>query len=198
MPTQNINKIIYGSTVLIDLTSDTVVANKLLSGFTAHDASGAIITGTCTFDANTQDANATASEILNTKTAYVRGSKVTGTMPNNGAVTGTISTVGGEYAIPMGFHDGSGKVSISSTEAAKLVAENIRDGVTILGVTGTMSGSEDVKPQQKIVTPTIVGFEVSPDSPTYNYLTSVTINAIPYTEVENSAGGLTVTIAGAA
>ncbi len=70
-------------------------------------------------------------------------------MKNNGAVKGIISTVAGEYTVPQGYHDGSGKVSIDATEQAKLIATNIREGVTILGVEGTMSGSEDMKPQSK-------------------------------------------------
>ena len=41
-----INKVQYGNTVLIDLTSDTVTADKILSGYTAHNAAGASITGT--------------------------------------------------------------------------------------------------------------------------------------------------------
>lgn len=40
------NKVIYGSTVLIDLTADTVTADNLVDGYTAHDASGEQITGT--------------------------------------------------------------------------------------------------------------------------------------------------------
>ena len=51
-----INKVIYGGDVLIDLTGDTVTADKLAKGVTAHDASGATITGTNTYDADTQDA----------------------------------------------------------------------------------------------------------------------------------------------
>lgn len=43
-----INKIQYGNTVLIDLTSDTVTADKLMQGYTAHDRTGALITGTAT------------------------------------------------------------------------------------------------------------------------------------------------------
>ena len=43
-----INKVQYGNTTLIDLTSDTVTADKLLQGYTAHDRSGAQITGTAT------------------------------------------------------------------------------------------------------------------------------------------------------
>ena len=111
-----ISKIVYGGQTLIDLTSDTVEASKLLTGTTAHGANGEVITGTCSFDANTQDATATASEILKDKIAYVRGAKITGSMKNNGAVAGTISTKTGAYTVPQGYHDGSGKVQIASAE----------------------------------------------------------------------------------
>ena len=118
-------------------------------------------------------------------------------MPNRGAVTGTITTVDGTYTIQNGYHDGSGTVGISSTEQAKIIASNIREGVEILGVTGTMSGQEDVHAQSKTVTPTVAGLTVTPDTG-YNYLTQVTVSAIPYTETDNAAGGKTVTIAAAA
>ena len=196
MANQYVNKVIYGGNTLIDLTSDTVDAAHLLSGYTAHDKSGATITGSNTFDSDTSADTAAVAEILSGKTAHARGTALTGTMPNNGAVTGTISTKAQEYTVPLGYHDGSGKVSISSTEQAKIIATNIRQGVTILGVEGTMSGSEDVHAQTKTVTPTTAGFSVTPDTG-YNYLTQVTVNAIPYTETDNSAGGVTVTIAAA-
>lgn len=189
-----INKVIYGGNTLIDLTGDSITPDKLAKGVTAHDASGATITGTNTYDADTQDATAGAAEILTGKTAYVRGSKVTGTMKNNGAVNGTINTKAGTYTVPQGFHDGSGKVGIASTEQAKLIAENIREGITILGVEGTMSGTEDAKPQAKTVTPGTEAQTVLPDTG-YNYLSQVTVNAIPYSESDNAAGGKTVTIA---
>ena len=195
MANQYVNKVIYGGQTLIDLTGDTVTASDILTGKKAHDKSGAQITGTCSYDADTSDANATASEILATKTAYVAGSKITGSMPNRGAVTGTISTKTQQYTIQNGYHDGSGKVSISSTEQAKIIAENIRQGVTILGVEGTMSGSEDVHAQTKTVTPATTAQTVTPDTG-YNYLTQVTVNAIPYVETDNASGGITVTIAG--
>lgn len=189
-----INKVIYGGTTLIDLTGDTVTADKLLSGYKAHDKSGASITGTCTYDSDTTDATAAASEILSTKTAYVSGSKITGTMPNRGAVTAVIDDLEDIYTIQNGYHDGSGTVSIDTTEAAKLIPANIRQGVTVLGVEGTMSGQEDVHAQAKTVTPAITAQTVTPDTG-YNYLTQVTVSAIPYTETDNAAGGKTVTIA---
>ena len=132
------NKVIFGNTVLIDLTADTVTADKILASYTAHDASGAIITGTCDFDVNSQDATVKVAEILDGKTAYAKGTKLTGTMPNNGAVSLTISTLDQEVSIAQGYHDGSGKVTILDTEKAKLIASNIKQGITILGVEGTL------------------------------------------------------------
>lgn len=127
---------------------------------------------------------------------YINGNKLTGTMRNNGAVTGTISTKDESYTIPIGYHDGSGKVAISTTEQAKLIATNIRSGVKILGVTGTMSGTEGAKAQAKTATPSTTQQTILPDSTGgYNYLSQVTVEAIPYTESDNAAGGTTVTIA---
>lgn len=192
MANSNINKVIYGSQVLIDLTSDTVEAAKMLKGYTAHDKSGAVITGTCAFDVNSQDGTAAVAEILSGKTAYARGNKLTGTMPNNGAVAGEISSKSGVYAVPLGFHDGSGSVSIAKTEQDKIVAGNIKAGVEILGVTGSYSG-EAITAQSKTVVPKVTAQTIQPDSG-YDYLSAVTVNAIPYTESDNSAGGKTVTI----
>ena len=193
MADKKVNKVVYGGTVLIDLTGDTVTADKVLKGYTAHDKSGETITGTCNYDVDSEDATVAVAEMLVGKTAYARGSKITGTMPNNGAVKESISTKAQEVTIAQGYHDGSGKIAISSTEQAKIIATNIRDGVTILGVTGTMSGTEGAKAQAKTVTPTTKVQNVLPDTG-YNYLSQVTVNAIPYVESENAAGGTTVTI----
>ena len=188
-----INKIIYGGQTLIDLTGDTVTADKVLKGFTGHGKDGEAFEGTCEFDVNSQDATAAVAEILLGKTAYARSAKLTGTMPNNGAVNGKISTKAGVYTVPQGYHDGSGKVGIDANEQAKLIAANIRQGVTILGVEGTMSGSESTKAQTKTATPSTEEQVILPDSG-YTHLAQVTITAIPYSENENSAGGITVTI----
>lgn len=190
-----INKVIYGGRTLIDLSGDTVTADKILDGFTAHDKKGETITGTCKYDVDSSDATAAVAEILQGKTAYVRGQKLTGTMKNNSAVAGTISSKDEQYTVPQGYHDGSGKVGIVDTEKEKLVPANIREGITLLGVEGTMSGTEDAKPQAKTVTPSTKEQTVLPDTEEgYNYLSQVTVAAIPYQESENPAGGTTVTI----
>ena len=187
------NKIIVNGSTLIDLTADTVSADKVLTGFTFHNKAGDILTGSCAFDSDTSNDTAAVSQILATKTAHARGALLTGTMPNNGGVTGTISTLAQEYSIAQGYHDGSGKVSISATEQAKLIANNIRAGVTILGVQGTMSGSEDVNAESKTVTSSFTTQTVLP-STGYNYLSQVVVNPIPVSQSQNAAGGLTITI----
>ena len=194
------SKLTGANTNNADTSADTVTADKLLSGYTAHDASGAAITGsmdsvgsqtitisdktaqtitkgyhdgtgtakisdteaakitasnirsgvsilgvTGSLEAkiDTSDATATAAQILSGKTAYINDTKVTGTMTDNGAQTGTISTASGSVSINAGYHNGSGKVSISSTEQAKIIASNIKKGVSILGVTGTVQEGVD-------------------------------------------------------
>lgn len=189
------NKVIYGGQTLMDLTGDDVQASDVASGKKFHLPSGAQGTGTNTFDADTSDATANASEVLYPKTAYKNGEKITGTMPNNGAVDGKITTKTGTYTVPQGYHDGSGTVGIDATEQAKLIPANVREGVTVLGVEGTMSGSEDVKATTVNVTPYTTSQTIIPaDKGDYNSITQVVVAAIAYTETDNAAGGKTVTI----
>lgn len=193
MANQYVNKVIIGSEVKLDLTQDDITPDKLAAGIKAHDKSGAPIVGSSTFDADTSDANAVAAELLKDKTAYVNGVKLTGTMPNNGAKTLSITNKSTPVTIPTGFHDGSGKAQIAADEQAKLIPANIREGITVLGVTGTMSGSEGMKPQAKNVTPTFAQQEVLPDDG-YNCLSSVTVAAIPVTYTDNEQGGQTLKV----
>ena len=140
-----VNKVNYGAKTVIDLSKDTVTASKLLKGVTAHDKNGDQITGT--YEAgtsgggtDTSDATAVASNILEEKTAYIASGKVTGTMQNRGATAGTISKKTGAYIIPEGYHNGDGSVTIAEAEREKIVPENIKNGITLLGVSGTYTG----------------------------------------------------------
>ena len=188
------SKIVYGGQVLIDLTADTVTAATMLKGVKAHGANGEVVTGSCTFDADTQDATAAAAEILYGKTAYNKGNKITGTMKNNGAVAGKITSKTQKYTVPQGYHDGSGTVGIDETEQSKIVPTNIRKGISILGVAGDMDGNENEKPQAKEVTPSLTqNVTVLPDSG-YTCLSQVVVKKVPYAESSNSAGGITVII----
>ena len=191
------NKVVLASgEVLIDLTGDTVDAAHVLEGYTFHDKSGAPVTGTCTYDSDTSDDTAAVGEILSGKTAHARGALLTGTMPNNGAQMGSISTKEQEVIIAQGYHDGSGKVSILADEQAKLIPSNIREGITILGVEGTMSGSESVVAQARTVTPKFTQQVISPEDG-YTHLSQVTVQPITVSYSDNSAGGKTVTIGAA-
>lgn len=190
--TYNSKVVLADGTVLMDLTGDTVAAGTVLSGTTFHDKTGAPLTGTCAYDVDSSDCTAAVGEILSGKTAAARGSVLTGTMPNNGAVSGTISTKAGVYTIPQGYHDGSGTVQIASAEQAKIVAGNIKTGVQILGVTGTYSGAA-ITSQTKSATPTFTAQTIQPDTG-YDYLSQVTVAAITVNYADNSAGGKTVTI----
>lgn len=108
---------------------------------------------------------------------------------NRGAVEGTVSDAGGSYAIPAGYHNGRGKVGIAAAEKLKLIASNIKSGVTILGVTGSYTG-ETSKLQSKSVTPTKSKQDVTADEG-YDALSSVEVAAIPdaYQDVTGVTAG---------
>ena len=193
MANEYVSKVVLSNgTTLIDLTGDTVTAADVLSSVTAHDKSGAPIIGSCTYDSDTSNDTAAVSEILATKTAHARGAQLVGTMTNNGAVSGTISTKAGTYTVPQGYHDGSGTVTIASAEQDKIIAGNIKSGVTILGVQGDYSGAA-ITSQSKSATPSWSSQTIQPDNG-YDYLSAVTVAAIPISYSDNSAGGRTCTI----
>lgn len=107
-----------------------------------HNGSGKITANTL---ASQTSANATAAQILNGQTAYVNGSKVTGTMTNQGAKTSSLNC-GGSYTIPAGYHNGSGKITantLASQTSATATAAQILSGQTAYvngtKITGTMA-----------------------------------------------------------
>lgn len=87
---------------------------------------------------DTASADVTSADLLTGKTAFSSSGSVSGSMANNGSTSGTISTKAGTVTVPAGYTTG-GTVSISSTEQAKIVASNIKSGVTLLGVAGSLA-----------------------------------------------------------
>ena len=131
-----------------DFSGDTAQAKDLLSGKTAHGATGAFI----------------------------------GTMTNRGKVTKSLTSVDEKYTIPEGYHNGSGSVAISTANQNKLIAANIKSGVTILGVTGSFGQA-----QSKRVTPSDSEQSITPDEG-YDFLSGVIVEAVEQTQTVDLSG----------
>lgn len=182
-------KFILGGDVIFDLTQDDVQEADVAQGKQFHKKDGSVATGTSTKDVDSSGCTALDGEVLTGKTFGKGGSVHTGSMPNRGEQHLEITDRDTEVQIPAGYHDGSGGAGLGATDKAALIAANIRENITILGITGTMSGSEDMHAQAKSVTPTLSQQVISPDSPTYNCLSQVTVAAIPVTITQDAGSG---------
>ena len=184
-------KVVINGEAVIDLTKDDVKPEHVNKGIKFHDKTGAPQIGTNTKTVDASTATAEAAEVLVGRT-FGKGSELqTGTMPDNSGDDVAVSDKNGTN-IPKGYHDGSGKAKIADAELAKLVPANIKEGITILGVTGDF-GADNISSQSKEITPTFVDQNVAPDAG-YTFLSSVVVKAIPVTKQLNEAGGYTVTV----
>lgn len=86
---------------------------------------------------DTASANLAAGDLLTGKTAFGSSGSVSGNMANNGATGGSISTKAGTVTIPAGYTSG-GTVSLASGAVADLVAGNLLNGKTVLGISGEL------------------------------------------------------------
>lgn len=190
---QYVNKVVFGNTTVMDISDTTATADKVLKDEYFYLRTGEKVQGTCEYDSDTTDADATSAEVLLNKTCYVNKNKVVGAMPNRGAVTGTITDASTPYSIQNGYHDGSGTVSVDTTN---LSAGNIKKDITILGITGTYEGSATPTSTAKTVTPYTTAKTYLPgdESTPVDYYSQVTVNAIYYAEEDNIFGGKTVTV----
>ena len=101
-----------------------LTAGNIRSGVKIFNVTGSYAGSSSSGGTDTSDATATAANILSGKTAYVNGSKLTGTMTNNGAVSKTM-TANGSYTIPAGYHNGSGKVTVNVSSSSGSSNNNI-------------------------------------------------------------------------
>ena len=177
--------------VLLDLTQDDVKPEHVQKDIYFHDKTGARKQGTNTKTVDASNATAEAAEVLVGRTFGKGNEMQTGTMPDNSGQSIEISSLGGT-PIPKGYSDGSSVAKLSDAEIAKLVAGNIKEGVSILGVMGEF-GADDFSSQSKTVTPTFEKQVINPDEG-YAFLSSVEVEAIKVDRKDNEAGGVTATI----
>lgn len=193
-----VNKMYAGTEAIMDITDTTATASQVLANNTVGGAAnyfyladGSRVQGSCTYDANTSDATATASEILATKTAYVDGNKVTGTMPNNGQATKSINatTDGASIALANGYYANGSTIAVSGLTAAE-----IKKDVVYFGVTGTY----DPQMPTEHGSATVLYASAKVYEPTsgnlFDQFTVFGFEDILTTE-ENPQGGITYTIA---
>ena len=139
-----------------------LVAGNIRSGYSIFGVSG-------TF---TSDATATEAQILTGKIAYVNGSKVTGTMPNNGAVSEVLTTQNYYYTIPKGYHDGTGKVTATLTDAVLTSDVSVPVSTvtsSLVATTGTVSNIVNAAKNSGTTSPTSGGVYVKvTHTPTYS------------------------------
>lgn len=135
-----VNKVIYGTTVLVDLTEDTVTPSALAEGYTAHDRSGAPITGTATGGSmvirDEQDSHG------GTIRSITAGSVVTGTKTIT--ANGTYDVA--EFAdasvnVPAPEPELQAKTATPSTSQQVITADSGYDGLSQVTVSAMPSGS---------------------------------------------------------
>lgn len=86
---------------------------------------------------DTAAADIAAGDVLSGKTAFGASGTVSGSMTNNGSVSGEIETKAGTVTIPAGYTSG-GTVGLKASAIADCLAGNILSGKSILGVSGTL------------------------------------------------------------
>jgi len=136
-----------------DISNDTVVADALLSGFTAHTSSGVAIVGThsCSGGGGTDTSDATLTsgdQMLYSYTAYAKGLKFTGTIQTKSATDVTVT--GSSITTPSGYFSQAVTKNVSAGSATTPATTiTVTPGITVNAtglITATASGTSNVTP----------------------------------------------------
>lgn len=172
--------------------------NRMLPSQMANEIAS-IKTATSSGGTDTSDATVNASDVLADKIAYGASGRIVGSMKNNGSQTINVYSANTSYTISKGYHDGSGSVQISSADASKLIASNIKRGITILGVTGSYQGSASSSGiQVKTGTTTLTSIDTGLSSIDKFIMYSDTISSEGLVNVvyDSSKSSVTLTVCG--
>lgn len=90
---------------------------------------------------DTSGAGLSAGDLRKGVSGFGASGEVQGNLETITASTTEITAKAQEVSIPAGIHSTGGAVKISSADQAKLIAANIKSGVTILGVAGGLSSA---------------------------------------------------------
>lgn len=153
-----------------------ISGDTLIGTITTDGALTSILTNPKNIDLS--DDTITPEDLRNGVKAHdSSGVQITGSMVDNGAVIETINTKDEEHAINEGYHNGNGKVSIDSGEQEKIIPENIKKGINILGVIGTLEIAN--------LNWGAIGYSEEPKTlqEDYNYAVEIMNNWVPVTSL---------------
>lgn len=177
---------------IIDLSKDDVLEGDVRSGVFFHKSTGERVEGTNTNTVDASEVKTFASEVLEGKLFGKGNTLETGTMPNKYGVDIVIADKEGTV-IPWGAYNGTSKVVLSTEDKKNLDPSNIKEGITILGVTGEFD-ADDMSATSKEVTATFEEQTFNPADDGVTFYSSVKVKPIPITRTENDDGGITIII----
>ena len=198
---QYINKVQYGNNILIDLTNDTVTADNMLSGYTAHSATGETVTGNIitktSSDLSADGATVTvpvgyyASQATKSVSSLTLPTSVSSNATSGYTSKATISrSTSDQYInIGTGYNSAGGYYKISAVPNGTVTAPSSASGTsaTITTGSGTLTLTKFVSITPSVTTAGYISSGTAGDC-SVSLTASVTINPTP------AASGATVTI----